>query len=410
MVLDSGVCSRVQHRSQSVAFTPSLAELRLRCVTDPTINPYQPQTPALSSELEPLRFNGVIEQADYQCMLPRDEPEWWVYLVLSVLLGTSLLALGPVIIFVFSDGEPLAGVVLIGYWTLMLGGLWFLKGRVGSTGRTTRWLKKHPDVLGIAQGEFTEEGLSFHDGVRTYWFGPQHLLRISISSQGMRVRVDGSAYYYLALTARLFDGFNAHQANRLKSHWRSLAQKRELDETPTSYKLWNHISKPPDDSIHFQGSITTDVACKTPAIRYQAITELCVYSFTTVILVIAHDTTETWMLWGSAVLLGYGYITNALRWRKYFGQTHQQSWYQSGWISPFELAVCVSNAGVRMPLSQIVQKTEHAEHVLLTMKNGRSYSIFRCMLSDQEQWHQLCALQLTAIQSPQELQPHVSRC
>ena len=54
-------------------------------LTETTINPYEPTPPAnFDVELEPLRFDGVIERADYQRMLPRGELEWWLCLVLAV--------------------------------------------------------------------------------------------------------------------------------------------------------------------------------------------------------------------------------------------------------------------------------------------------------------------------------------
>ena len=171
-------------------------------LTETTINPYEPTQPAtFDVELEPLRFDGVIERADYQRMLPRGEQEWWLCLVLAVLLGICILVFGPVsVLFAISEGKLLVGLGLIAFWTLMLAGLWFLKRRISASDRATRYLKLYPDVLGTAQGEFKAGGLAFHDGVHTYWFGPQHLLRTAVSADGMRVHVDASAHRYLALS------------------------------------------------------------------------------------------------------------------------------------------------------------------------------------------------------------------
>ena len=171
-------------------------------LTKPTINPYEPTHPAtLDGELVSLRFDGVIERADYQRMLPRGEQEWWLCLVLAVLLGICILVFGPAsVVLAISKGQPLVGLGLVAFWTLMLAGLWFLKRRVSASDRATRYLKLYPDVLGTAQGEFTAGGLAFHDGVHTYWFGPQHLLRTAICADGMRVYVDASAHRYLALS------------------------------------------------------------------------------------------------------------------------------------------------------------------------------------------------------------------
>ncbi len=65
-------------------------------LTEPVINPYEPTWPAtFDAESVSLRFDGVIERADYQRMLPRGELEWWLCLVLAVLLGICILVFGP---------------------------------------------------------------------------------------------------------------------------------------------------------------------------------------------------------------------------------------------------------------------------------------------------------------------------
>ncbi len=171
-------------------------------MTEPTSNPYEPTRPATFDVVSvSLRFDGVIERADYQRMLPRGEREWWLCLVLAVLLGICILVFGPAtVLYAISKGQPLVGLGLTAFWTLMLAGWWFLKRRISASGRSTRYLKLYPDVLVTAQGEFTASGLSFHDGVHTYWFGPQQLLRTAVSADGMRVHVDATAHRYLALS------------------------------------------------------------------------------------------------------------------------------------------------------------------------------------------------------------------
>lgn len=230
-------------------------------LTKPTINPYEPSQPAaFDVALVSLRFDGVIERADYQRMLPRGEREWWLCLVLAVPLGICIVVFGPVsVLFALSKGQPLVGLGLTAFWTLMLAGWWFLKRRISPSDRATRYLKLYPDVLGTAQGEFTAGGLSFHDGVHAYWFGSQHLVRTAISTDGMRVHVDASAHRYLALSARMFDAFNVDPANQLKRHWRTLAGTPAPAENPQGVELWNQISQPPTEAIPFRGSATTEI-------------------------------------------------------------------------------------------------------------------------------------------------------
>ncbi|MEO8270148.1 MAG: hypothetical protein ABI557_10520 [Aureliella sp.] len=346
-------------------------------------------------ELEPLRFDGTIERADYQRMLPRGEQEWWLCLVLAVLLGICIFVFGPVsVLFAISEGKLLVGLGLMAFWTLMLAGLWFLKSRISARDRAARYLKLYPDVLGTAQGKFTAGGLSFHDGVHTYWFGPQHLLRTVVSADGMRVHVDASAHRYLALSARMFDCFNVDSANQLKRHWRTLAEMPVLTENPHGLELWNQIGQPPAEAIPFRGSATTHIPWRTPAFRNKALMESGSVLFIATFLFIARDRMESWMSWGGALLLGYTLITSTLNWWNYFKRTQQQSWYQSGWISPQQFAICTGNAGVRMPIGEIVQKMDYPDQILLTLQRGQSYCILRQMVDTDEQWQRLCAFQL----------------
>lgn len=332
-------------------------------LTEATINPYEPTRPAtFDVESVSLRFDGVIERADFQRMLPRGEREWWLCLVLAVLLGICIIVFGPAsVLYAISKGQPLVGLGLTAFWTLMLPGLWFLKRRISASDRATRYLKLYPDVLGTAQGEFTAGGLCFHDGVHTYWFGPQHLVRTAISADGMRVHVDASEHRYLALSARTFDAFNVDPANQLKRHWRQLAETPALAENPQGVELWNQISEPPSEAIPFRGSATTDIPLRTPAFRNRALMESGSLLFIAAILIFARNYRESWMFWGGGLLVGYALITNTLNWWNYFRRTYQQSWYQSGWISPQEFAICNGPAGVRMPLSEIVQKSEYPD-------------------------------------------------
>lgn len=365
-------------------------------LTKPTINPYEPTHPAtLDGELVSLRFDGVIERADYQRMLPRGEQEWWLCLVLAVLLGICILVFGPAsIVLAISKGQPLVGLGLVAFWTLLLAGLWFLKRRVSASDRATRYLKLYPDVLGTAQGEFAAGGLAFHDGVHTYWFGPLHLLRTAISADGMRVYVDASAHRYLALSARMFDAFNVNAARQLKCHWRTLAEMPVQSENPCGLALWVQISQPPAEAIPFCGSATTEVKWRTPAFRNKALTESGSILFAAAFFFIVRDRMEIWMFWSGGLFVGYGLITSTLNWWHYFRRTQQQSWYQSGWISPHGFAICTGNSGVRMPLSDIVQKTEYPGQVVLTLRSGQSYCILRQMVDTEERWQCLLAIRL----------------
>jgi hypothetical protein len=98
------------------------------------VNPYEPpQLHEKDFNLESLAFDGIIEKADYQRMLPRGDREWWLCLILAILLGCILLVIGPLSVLMFLSKRDLpSGFSLIGFWTLMPAGLWFLKGRISS--------------------------------------------------------------------------------------------------------------------------------------------------------------------------------------------------------------------------------------------------------------------------------------
>ncbi len=53
-------------------------------------------------------------------------------------------------------------------------------------------LSQVPDVLGPASGTISDSGVTFNDGVRTYWFGSEIAKQAAIQQNGIRVAVDGS--------------------------------------------------------------------------------------------------------------------------------------------------------------------------------------------------------------------------
>ena len=160
----------------------------------------------------------------------------------------------------------------------------------------------------------------------------------------------------------MFDAFNVDSANQLKRHWRTLAETPVLTENPQGLELWNEISQPPAEAIPFRGSATTADPMENSSLPKQGTHGVGLQCCSLrAFLFIARDRMESWMFWGGGLLLGYGLITSTLNWWNYFRRTQQQSWYQSGWISPQEFAICTGDAGVRMPIGEIVQKTEYPQ-------------------------------------------------
>lgn len=63
-------------------------------------------------------------------MLPYGR-EWWLIVVLAVLLGIIFLVLAPVsVLIAISKGKVVDAIVLLGFCVLILAALWFLKLRI----------------------------------------------------------------------------------------------------------------------------------------------------------------------------------------------------------------------------------------------------------------------------------------
>lgn len=366
-------------------------------MTQPTINPYEPTSHTAAAPLpnEPLKFNGTIERSDYQDMLPRDQ-EWWLIVVLAVLLGIIFLVLAPVsVLLAISKGKVVDAIVLLGFCVLILAALWFLKLRICSIDRVNRMLKNYPDVLGNASGELSETGLTFCDGVHTHWFGPQHMQRAAILKDGVRFSVD-SMYRYLALNARLFDCYDLELANGLKRRWTELAALPVADDALNYHISLSRIGPSPDDAIHFEGQVITEINMRTAAHRNKAIVELLSYLAIPAIAWFFLPHLEAWMIWTGISLVIYGLFTNILLWTAYYRRPLQQSSYQCGWISQQEFATCNIFAAARMPFSDVASKADSPDGVVLTLKNGQPYHLPRHLVASEEGWDRLRALRVAS--------------
>lgn len=363
-------------------------------MTQPTINPYEPvaHSAPVSLPTEPLVFDGVIEAVDYQEMLPRDQ-EWWLIVILAVLLGICVLVFGPLsVLFAIANAQPVVAASVFGFWTLMLAALWFLKLRISSRDRANRMLRRYPDVLGSASGVMSDSGLVFRDGIHTYWFGPQHMKYAAILRSGIRMSVDGSVYRYLALSARLFECYRVELASELKRRWAALAETQVAEDAPEDLEQWNRVGEPPVDAIRFKGQVTVEITLRTVALRNKAAFELLAFLSIPVIAALFRAHVESWVLWTGMLCVIYGLITNLRLWLTYYRGTAQHSWYQFGWISEKEFATYNNSAAVRMPLTDIASKTESHDLIVLTLKSGQPYHLPRHLVASEEQWNRLRAI------------------
>lgn len=329
-------------------------------------------------------------------MLPHEQ-EWWLFVVLAILLGIVILVFGPLsLVFAIATAQPLVAAGLCGFWSVLLVALWFLKLRIRSVDRAKRMLKKYPDLLGIANGELSDKGMVFRDGVRTYWFGPQHMCRAAILPNGVRISVDGSVYRYLALIARLFDGYSMELASRLKRRWSALAEVQLVDDPSDGADLWDRVGEPPIDAIRFKGQVTVEHNMRTAAVRNKAVSELLAYLTLPVMVVLFRAHLETWHIGAASLYVVYGLITNARLWAAYYRLSVQQAWYQFGWISEHEFAVYSNAAAVRMPLGEIVSKNDSQDLVVLSLKSGQPYHLPRQSFGSDEQWNRMRAIPIGA--------------
>lgn len=363
-------------------------------MTKPNINPYEPvaETVPIPTPIEPICFSGVIEKADYQAMLPYDQ-EWWLCVVSAILLGICILLFGPITVWLaIVEEESIVTIAVFGFWAVMVAAMWFLKSRIGPFDRASRALKKYPDVLGQAAGEISNSGLVFHDGVNTYWFGPEHMKHAAFLKNGIRVNVGGSLYRYLALTSRLFEYYRMESAIGLKDRWAAAALNQLADDATDAYDPWDRVGEPPVDAIRFDGQESIEVHMRTTSLRNRALSGLVSYLTLVLLLMLFRSRMETWLLWAGITLVVYGVLTNIRVWLTHYRKNSQQTWYQFGWINDHEFSIWFDSTAVRMPLTEITSKSVCAELVVLTLRGGQQYHLTRHSFASQEQWERLQAI------------------
>jgi hypothetical protein len=125
--------------------------------------------------------------------------------------------------------------------------------RWGARARSGFYLKRFPDLLGYARGEFNSTGLLMHDGKRHHWFGPSHMASATLSKQGIRVPLPGHPYRYLAFSRRLMLTYSLQQAHELHAFWRKRAARSTPSESNPVANLWPFAMQPPAEAIAFKG-------------------------------------------------------------------------------------------------------------------------------------------------------------
>lgn len=351
------------------------------------INPYQsPRTASVAVDTQGLAFAGEIDAIDYAALLPRGNFESILYKVLLTLLASMSVVFGGAIIFGTITRRATPDFAIFVIVTLMVIGVWVVWRRIKSQHRAERALKRHPDLIGLVHGHLTESGLAFHDGKRQHWFGPQRLLEVTFSDDGVRIPVDQNPERYIALTSRLFDDYSLPAIQQLFNHWRQSASAVTTPDETLGLDLWIDLAPMPDDSVAFQGSLTIKQPMRTPLNRQAAI---AASASPVVLITMGYFGTEVFATWAqtSFIVLGILLILWSLfGWWQYFRGTTVVTWNQLGWISPDELAVVRGCHGVRMSKDEFSEHVDHGEIVELIAHSAAIMFLARDQVSDDEQW------------------------
>ncbi len=356
------------------------------------INPYQSAS-AVHDDRTRLTFDSIIEPRDYAELLPhRDREVILVRTLVGLLMFVSLLiAVGITVGLALRGWDNVVVPAMVLSVLIFLGAsifAWYFR----TSQRAYRQLKRHPDLLSIARGELSELGISFHDGTRQHWFGPQYLVNAVVSNDGVRVYVDQNAYRYLALTSRMFDGYNADVAERLRLQWCSASSHATDPATPVGIESWMALNPTSVDAIEFVGTVTITQSLRTPANRKAAIIESVSVAMLIAMGVFANGVHQPWL---GISFIGYSLFVlyfNVRRWWNYFRGNEVQSWWQRGWVSPREIAILIHNRGVRYLLDEVATYSDYGKLILFTTRNSTTSYLLREHVTSDTQWIELCAL------------------
>ncbi len=362
------------------------------------INPYRAPVPALGeADAKSLNFAGEINVDDYAALVPRGNFESVLYKVLFALLAlvSTVFTLAIVTLFIKKGVAPdsKTSLVIVVITIPMIIGTYFVWRYNKPIQRAMRTLKRNPDLIGRAHGRLTESGLAFHDGRFQHWFGPQHLLSVTFSDDGVRIPVDLDPSRFIALTARMFDQYSQTAMQRLLDHWRLSASAVASNEETVGLDLWHELAPMPEDGVAFQGTLTLQQPMRTPLNRQSAV----IASISTILLILmgvfGDDAFEYWARCGF-IVLGILMIPFSLRtWWRYFRGTTVVTWYQRGWISLGKFAMLLDARGVCMSTAQFMDPTaghiDHGEIVELIASSKARYFVARDHVSDDQQWTQI---------------------
>lgn len=371
-----------------------------------TINPYQPtllpdpnEDPNFAASHR-MFFDGRIEREDYERLLPNSRLLGWLQVALllvivPLLAGALLLALASII----KDGMTSGAFITLGVSVMSLAVAIFAVAAMRRRWRSRKYLSHFPDILGPARGEFNNDGLLMHDGVRQHWFGPTFLSASKVFKAGIRVPLPQvNPYRYLAITSRLFDAYSHTQAKQLQAVWRKNAVKIIATDAhrvgnPIANR-WTVAIDPPEGAISFSGYFSSTESSKSEETKQQVISET--FGFIGIfIAVIALATYDNPLFWGAIMFLFVSGFSGFFTWRKYLYGTVDQSWYQYGWVSVTQIATCHNELGTLIERGEISSIDSNDQMFSLTTHENSQLFIFREHVSGDAAWLRLGELLTT---------------
>lgn len=354
------------------------------------INPYQPTLlPDTDDDFslatsDRILFDGTIERQDYQRLLPNRQFLWWLQAVLlvvlmPVLVGSLLIAATKFAL----EGVTQEAIIimLVSATTMVIAGWCIAAMRSGWRGR--KYLSRFPDLIGVARGEFNRDGLLTHDGIRQHWIGPTGLSTAMVSKAGIRVPLPGSPYRYLAYTTRMFDSYSLTQAENLLAIWRKKAARSTPTDPNPIANRWISASEPPEGTVLFKGYCSVREPLRSSRETKERLigeTIVTVVAIAVGVFFINDRSIIFWAAIVSALICGYScYHT----WRQFLYGTIERSWYQYGWVSDSQVAICNNEWGTIFNHSEITGVEVNSNHLaIVTGTNTRHYILHEQVVDD----------------------------
>jgi hypothetical protein len=212
-----------------------------------------------------------------------------------------------------------------------------------------------------------------------------------VQAKELELEPDRDPDRYLALTARMFDGYNADVAQRLKQRWCALAATATTPGVPAGLEAWTTLNPAPPDAIEFVGTVTSTETMQTPEVQKIAIHESLVIVIGILLLVFPNQFNMWWLKYSIVfAIVPFLLYANVKRWWQYFRACNSvTTWNQRGWISPLEFAILKDSRGVRISLGEVDNYVDHDSYLEITTLAGSTYFIARDQVASDADWTQV---------------------